>query len=320
MFVPPKSDSVIEAIGTTSLVKIQKLNPNPSVEIYAKLEGLNPGGSIKDRITKKMIKEGEESGELTPGKTILEPTSGNTGIGLAMIAARKGYEATFVMPASVSRERALILKAFGADVIVTPSEEGTDGAIEKAEEMAAESDKYWIPDQFSNEANFRAHYETTGPEIWEATGGRITHFVAGIGTGGTVTGVGKYLKEKDSSVKVVGVEPETKNGIQGLKNTNKSIKPEVFQEGILDRKMKLDPEESTRWAKRLAEEEGIFAGQSSGAAIQASRKVAAKLDKGVVVTIFPDSGFKYLSSEPYSDVEIEGKIEEAEEEGKTVQI
>lgn len=317
---PEKADSVLDLVGGTPIVKIDRLNPNSSVDIYAKLEGFNPGGSVKDRVTKKMIEEAEESGELTKDRTILEPTSGNTGIGLAMVANRKGYDATFVMPACVSTERALMLKAFGADVMVTPGCEGTDGAIKMAEKLLEENDKYWMPDQFSNEANVRAHYENTGPEIWEATQGEVTHFVAGMGTCGTIVGVGKYLKEKDSSIKVIGVQPKAKNGIQGLKNIEESITPEIYEKDLLDRELKVDPGESYRWTSKLVRKEGIFVGQSSGAAMLASRKIARWINEGTIVTVFPDFGFKYLTSRPYHDEKVIEKLEEARKEEKSVKV
>lgn len=320
VFATTKSSSILDLVGNTPMVRINELNPNSSVEIYAKLEGFNPAGSVKDRITKKMIEEAEESGELTKGKVILEPTSGNTGIGLAMVASQKGYDTTFVIPGCVSTERALMLKAFGAEVVVTPGCDGTDGAIKEAEKLLEENDKYWTPDQFSNQANVKAHYENTGPEIWEATQGEVTHFVAGVGTGGTIMGVGKFLKENDQSIKVIGVQPKTKGGIQGLKNTEESITPEIYQEDLLDRMLRVDPGKAYKWTSKVVEEEGIFVGQSSGAAMLASHKIAEWIDSGTVVTVFPDLGFKYLTASPYYDEKVVEKMKRAREREERVRI
>ncbi len=315
------ADSILGLIGSTPLVKIRRLNPNPRVEMYAKLEGLNPGGSVKDRICLRMIEEGERSGRLTPDKMILEPTSGNTGIGLAMVAAVKGYRCLFVMPASVSIERVLILKAFGADVILTPPELGTDGAILEARKMYEEDpDRYFMPDQFDNPANPQAHYLTTGPEIWEDTDGRVTHFVAGLGTTGTLMGAGRYLKERNPSIQLIAVEPEAGHRIQGLKNMGEAIVPGIFDESLIDRKVVVTTEEAYEWAVRLTREEGIFSGQSSGAAMCGAARVAEEIDEGVMVVVLPDLGFKYLTADPYHDEGVVQTILEARRTGRVVRI
>ncbi len=312
--------SVLDLVGSTPLVRINRLNPNPLVEIYAKLEGFNPGGSVKDRICVRMIEEAEKRGELTRDKVILEPTSGNTGIGLAMVAAVKGYKCTLVMPASVSIERVLMLKALGAEVILTSPEEGTDGAILKAREMYRENPaRYFMPNQFDNPANPMAHYETTGPEIWEATGGRVTHFVAGLGTSGTIMGAGRYLKERNPEIQIIAAEPEIGHRIQGLKNMREAVTPAIYDESFIDRKIEVKTEDAYEWALRLTREEGIFSGQSSGAAMYAAVKVAQELDHGLLVVVLPDMGFKYLSSPPYYDESVVERVMKARE-GHVVRI
>ena len=314
------AENVIELIGGTPLVKINKLNPNKNVLIYAKLEGYNPGGSVKDRVCMKMIDEAEKKGMLTKDKVIIEPTSGNTGIGLAMIAAFKGYKCLLIMPASVSMEKVLLLKAFGAKVILTPPQEGVDGAIRLARKILIEDSKetlsekdlrgpvstknYFMPNQFDNPANPKVHYDTTGREIWEQTEGKITHFIAGLGTSGTMMGVGKFLKEKNPSIKLIGVEPERDHRIQGLKNMSEAIRPKIFDETLLDMKIIVSTEEAYKWALKITKEEGIFAGQSSGAAMYAAAKVAKEVNAGLFVVIFPDFGFKYLFTDPYFDEEV----------------
>ncbi len=304
--------SVLDLIGKTPLVRINRLNPNPKVEIYAKLEGLNPGGSVKDRICVKMIEEAERKGELTKEKVILEPTSGNTGIGLAMVAAVRGYRCILVMPASVSIERVLMLKALGAEVVLTPPEKGTDGAILKAREIYQnDPSRYFMPDQFDNPANPLAHYETTGPEIWNDTGGKVTHLVAGLGTSGTLMGAGRYLKERNPDIQIIAAEPEMGHRIQGLKNMREAVVPTIYDESFIDRKIEVKTEDAYEWALRLTREEGIFSGQSSGAAMYAAAEVAKELEHGLIVVVLPDMGFKYLSSPPYYDEEIVEKVMEA---------
>jgi len=289
--------NILELIGETPIVEIRRLNPNPKVRILAKLEFFNPGGSVKDRIALRMIEDAEKKGELRPGKIILEATSGNTGIGLAMIGAVKGYKVLLVMPESVSEERKRILKAFGAEILLTPSELGTDGAIEEAYRLAREEpDKYFLVDQFNNPSNPLAHYYGTAEEIIKQTGGQLDAVVIAIGTTGTLVGVGKRLKEYNPRIKVIAVEPVVGHRIQGLKNLTESYIPGVFDPRIMDEKITVSDEEAYQLARRLAREEGIFAGMSSGAALFGAIKVAERLEEGVIVTIFPDGGERYLST------------------------
>jgi cysteine synthase B len=289
--------SVLEAIGNTPLIEIRNLNPHRGVHIFAKIEGCNPGGSIKDRIALFMVRSAEQSGELTPDKIIMEPTSGNTGIALAMIGAAKGYRVRLVVPGCVSVERRRIIEAFGAEVMITPAEEGTDGAIRHAWQLAEDNpDMYYMPDQFSNPANILAHYTTTGPEIYEGTGGRVDCFVAGMGTTGTLMGVGKYLREKNPDVRIIGVEPEPGHAIQGLKNMEEAIVPEIYDPALLDCRLRVGDEEAYSMARKIATREGIFTGMSSGAALAGALKVAESMVSGNVVTVFPDRGDRYLST------------------------
>jgi cysteine synthase B len=278
-------------------VEIRNLWHNSGVEIFGKLEGANPGGSVKDRPALYMIKRAEESGELTPDKMIVEPTSGNTGIGLAMIAAAKGYRIRLFMPECVSSERQHTLEAYGAEVILTPAREGTDGAIRRAHELAdGEPDKYYMPNQFENESNVLAHYETTGPEIWEQTEGKVNVFVAGMGTTGTLMGVGRFLKEKNPGVRIVGVEPIEGHTIQGLKNMTESIVPRIYHEDALDQKVTVEDGEAYEVTKMLIQKEGLFVGMSSGAAVAGALRVAQTMDSGMMVVILPDRGDRYLST------------------------
>jgi len=289
--------SILNAIGNTPLVELKRLNPNPRVRVLAKLEGNNPGGSVKDRAALSMILRAEEAGELTKDKTILEPTSGNTGIALAMIGAAKGYRVKLMLPECVSTERRNILEALGADVVLTPAREGTDGAIRQAHAaIEREPARYYMPNQFANPWNVLAHYETTGPEIYEQTGGEIDAFVDGMGTTGTLMGVSRYLKEKDPRIRVIGVEPTTGHTIQGLKNMQESIVPAVYDPARLDEKIVMTDGIAFEAARRLATEEGIFAGLSSGAAVAGALEVAAHLASGTVVTLLPDRGDRYLST------------------------
>jgi S-sulfo-L-cysteine synthase (O-acetyl-L-serine-dependent) len=289
--------TILDAIGNTPLIEIRNLNPFPAIRIFAKFEGSNPGGSIKDRIALYMILAAERSGELTHGKIIMEPTSGNTGIALAMIGAAKGYQVKLVMPGCVSVERRRIIEAFGAEVVITPAEEGTDGAIRRAWKLAEEDpDTYYMPDQFSNPANILAHYETTGPEIYHELDGKVDCFVAGMGTTGTLMGVGRYLKEMNSKVRIVGVEPEPGHAIQGLKNMEEAIIPGIYNRGLLNDKIRIGDEEAYVMARNIATREGIFTGMSSGAALAGVLKVAETLGSGNIVTIFPDRGDRYLST------------------------
>jgi cysteine synthase B len=289
--------SVLSAIGNTPLVRISNLMKNSGVRVFAKLEGANPGGSVKDRAALYMVRKAEERGELTPDKTIVEPTSGNTGIGLAMIGAAKGYRVKLFMPQCVSTERQHILEAYGAEVVLTPAREGTDGAIRRAHELLAEAPhRYYMPNQFANENNVLAHYETTGPEIWEQTGGTVDVFVAGMGTTGTLMGVGKLLKGKKPQVRIVGVEPSPGHTIQGLKNMSESIVPEIYKPEKLDEKITVEDGEAYEMTRLLVQKEGLFVGMSSGAAVAGALRVAQQMESGTVVVILPDRGERYLST------------------------
>jgi len=296
--------SVLTAIGRTPIVELKALNgKRPHVRIFAKMEGGNPGGSIKDRAALYMIKKAESSGELTKEKTILEPTSGNTGIALAMIGAAKGYKVKLLIPNCVSEERKKVLEVFGAEVILTPGEEGTDGAIRRALEIQKnEPEKYFMPNQFENESNPLAHYETTGPEIFSQTNGRIDVFVAGMGTTGTLMGTGKFLKEKNPDIKIVGVEPEMNHSIQGLKNMNESIVPKIYNPELIDEKITIGDEEAFAITRKLATSEGVFVGMSSGAAVAGALHMAKKMDSGLIVVILPDRGERYLSTTLFRSV------------------
>jgi len=294
---------ILSAIGNTPLVELKNLSTNPKVKIYGKLEGSNPGGSVKDRPAYYMIKKAEESGELTKGKIILEPTSGNTGIALAMIGAAKGYQVKLVMPGCVSVERSKILEAFGAEVFLTPSEEGTDGAIRLAHQIVNdEPDLYYMPNQFVNENNSLAHYETTGPEIYSQTNGEVDVFVAGMGTTGTLMGTGRYLKEKKPGIRIIGAEPVKGHTIQGLKNMEEAIVPQIYHPDLLDEKITINDEEAFETTRMLATREGIFVGMSSGAAVACALKVANHMESGVIVTILPDRGDRYLSTNLFMSI------------------
>jgi S-sulfo-L-cysteine synthase (O-acetyl-L-serine-dependent) len=290
--------SILSAIGNTPLVELTNLNSKkPGVRVFGKLEGTNPGGSVKDRTAYWMLKNAEESGKLTKGKTILEPTSGNTGIALAMLGAAKGYAVKLCMPECVSVERQQILRALSAEVVLTPAKEGTDGAIRKAHQLFdAEPDKYYMPNQFENQDNCLAHYHTTGPEIFAQTGGLIDVFVAGMGTTGTLMGISKFLKEKKPQARVVGVEPTEGHTIQGLKNMNESIVPGIYNPQMLDEKITVEDGEAFEMTRLLAAREGIFVGMSSGAAVAGALRLAAQMTSGVVVALLPDRGDRYLST------------------------
>jgi len=291
------SPSILDAIGNTPLVEIKKLNPNPDVKLLAKLEYFNPGGSVKDRAALYMIEAAEKSGELTSQKTVIEPTSGNTGIGLALVCTVKGYRLLLVMSDAVSIERQKILKARGADILLTPGHLGTDGAIEEAYQLARENpDTYFIPDQFNNEANWKAHYHGTAEEVWQQTNGSVSAFVATMGTTGTLMGVSRKLKQYDPSIQIVGVEPYLGHKIQGLKNMKEAYCPEIFEKERLDQKLNVDDEDAYEMARRLAREEGIFVGMSSGAAMVGACSVAAKMKAGTLVVLLPDNGERYLST------------------------
>jgi cysteine synthase B len=285
------------AIGNTPLVELRSVNPNPRVHILGKLEGNNPGGSVKDRPAFFMLQGAEQRGDLSREKTILEPTSGNTGIALAMLGAARGYRVRLVMPACVSLERRAVLSAFGAELVLSPAEEGTDGAIRLAHRILEEEPlRYYMPNQYANADNVRAHRETTGPEIFAQTAGEVDCFVAGMGTGGTLMGVAGYLRERKPSVRVVGVEPPLGHKIQGLKNMKEAIVPPIYREESLDEKLVVDDDSAFETARRLAVEEGLFVGMSSGAAVAGAIEVAKRIPGGTIVALLPDRGDRYLST------------------------
>ncbi len=299
--LPSQSDgmlgNIIEAIGNTPLVRINKLNPNPDTAIYAKLEGFNPTGSIKDRIALKMVEQAEKNGNLTKGKTIIEPTSGNTGVSLAMIGTVKGYDVEIVMSSAVSLERRQMIRAFGAKVTLTDSDLGTDGAIIKAKELVKNHpEKYFMPDQFSNEYNKLAHYKTTAEEIWKQTDGNVDYLVSSIGTSGTIMGIGRYLKEKNPDVKVVCAHPVRGHYIQGLKNMEEAIVPSIYDPSKIDETVMVETHAAFETARKIVRTEGIFIGMSSGAAMFAAIETSRKAESGNIVVIFPDRGEKYLST------------------------
>jgi cysteinyl-tRNA synthetase len=293
-----KFDDVLQLIGNTPLVSLSGLVPNPKVEIWAKLEGCNPGGSIKDRIALSMIEAAEESGQLKPDMTILEATSGNTGIGLAMVSAVKGYKLLLTMSEAVSVERRKILAAYGAEFLLTPGNLGTDGAIERAYDLADEQpERYVLVDQYNNPANPLAHYNGTAPEIWEQTEGRITHFVAALGTTGTVMGCSRRLKEFNPDVKVVAVEPTLNHKLQGLKSLKEAYVPGIFDKSLVDEKIEIADEDAFETVRRLAKTEGMLLGMSAGAAVFVALELAKDLSEGVIVLILPDFGERYLSTD-----------------------
>ena len=298
-------DNILETIGNTPMVRINRLCPNHQVNIYAKLEGFNPTGSIKDRIALRMIERAEREGVLRKGLTIIEPSSGNTGIGLAMVGIVKGYPVEIVMSSAVSVERRKILRSYGVKVILTPAEEGTDGAIRVAKRMVEESpDKYFMPYQFANTANYLAHFERTAIEIWQQTEGKIDYLVCAIGTSGTIMGVSRFLRAMKPNIKVVCAHPIKGHYIQGLKNMNEAIIPEIYNPLLIDIQEMRESEEPIEMARQIICQEGIFAGMSSGAAMIAALRTARKLEKGNIVVVFPDRAEKYLSTkmfEPFSD-------------------
>jgi len=296
-----RCNNILETIGNTPLVRINRLNPNPKVQLYAKLEGFNPSGSIKDRIALNMIENAEKSGLLTKGKTIIEATSGNTGIGLAMVATVKGYDIEIVMSANVSVERRKMLTSLGAKIILTEGALGTDGSIIKAGELvAANPEKYFMPNQYANEDNLMAHYSNTAEEIWDDTDGKVTHFVSSVGTGGTLMGTGTGLKDKNPDIKLIEAHPECQHKIQGLKNMLESIVPEIYDPKKIDRSIMVESEDAFNMARQIALKEGIFVGMSSGAAMVAALECIKDLEEGVVVVLFPDRGEKYLSTELFN--------------------
>lgn len=297
---PRKAESVLDLVGNTPLLELRRVRDDvaPGVKLYAKLEGFNPGGSVKDRPALWMIRDGLRTGKLRPGKTIIDSTSGNTGIAIAMAGAVLGYPVELVMPANVSKERKQIVAAYGAKVIFSDPLEGSDGAIRLCRKIIAENpEKYFKPDQYFNEVNPLAHFESTGPEIWRDTRGAVTHFVAGIGTGGTIMGTGRYLKRQNPAVQVIAVEPDDAwHGLEGLKHMATSIVPGIYHEEELDRKIPVATDAAYEMVYQIAEREGIVVGQSSGAALVGALEVARELRDGVVVVIFPDFGDRYLST------------------------
>lgn len=290
------AENVLDLVGETPLVKLGKINPKPEVPIYAKFEKFNPMGSVKDRIAIFMLEEAERKGKIDEDTVIVEATSGNTGLGLAMACALKDHHLHLTMSKGVSIERIRMLTALGAEIEFTPEEEGTDGAIKRAEELAEDKDNFWRPDQFNNPANVKAHYETTGKEILDDTDGELTHFVAGMGTTGTLMGVSKRLKEYDPSIKVIGVEPTEDYEIQGLKNMEEDIVPGIYEPEKLDEVRTIEDKDAFCTARELAIREGLFVGMSSGAAVYISLKMAQELDEGFIVTLLPDGGERYFST------------------------
>ncbi|MEO8260696.1 MAG: cysteine synthase family protein [Acidobacteriota bacterium] len=290
--------SVLDLIGRTPLVRLPRFErETPGVELWAKAEWQNPGGSVKDRAAARMILDGEASGALTPDRIILDATSGNTGIAYAMVGAARGYRVTLCLPANASPERKMILRALGAELLMTDPLEGTDGAIREARRMKeAEPDRYFYPDQYNNEGNWRAHYDTTGPEIIEQTSGRLTHFVAGLGTSGTFIGTGRRLRKFSAGIKLISFQPSGPfHGLEGLKHMESAIVPGIYDPSLADEDLRVESELAYEMVRRLAREEGLLAGISSGAALAAALQVAKQLDQGMVVTIFPDGAEKYLT-------------------------
>jgi S-sulfo-L-cysteine synthase (O-acetyl-L-serine-dependent) len=292
------SSSVLDMIGRTPLVRLQHFErETPGVELYAKAEWQNPGGSVKDRAAARMILDGEAKGRLRPGKILIDATSGNTGIAYAMVGAARGYKVMLCLPENASPERKLILRALGAELVMTSPLEGTDGAIREVRRMvAADPDRYFYPDQYSNEANWRAHYDTTAPEIIEQTSGRLTHFVAGLGTSGTFVGTGRRLRSFNPNIKLISFQPSAPfHGLEGLKHMETAIVPAIYDPTLADADLRVDTERAYRMVRRLAREMGLMAGISSGAAVAAMIDVAKTIERGVVVTIFPDGAEKYLN-------------------------
>ena len=298
-------ENILATIGTTPMVRINNLCSNSKVNIFAKLEGFNPTGSIKDRIALRMVETAEREGRLRKGHTIIEPTSGNTGIGLAIAGIVKGYPVEIVMSSAVSIERRKIIRSYGAKVILTPAEEGTDGAIRLARKMVAENpDKYFMPDQFANAANYLAHYEKTAIEIWQQTDGQIDYLVCAVGTSGTLMGLSRFLRTMKPDIKVVCAHPTKGHYIQGLKNMEEAIVPQIYQPELIDVQEMIESEEAIDMARNIIIKEGIFAGMSSGAAMLAALRTAEKMESGNIVVVFPDRAEKYLSTtmfEPFAD-------------------
>jgi cysteine synthase B len=307
--------SVLDLIGNTPMVDISSLSPNPAVRIVIKLEGMNPGGSVKDRIALSLIDDAEKTGVLQPGATLIEPSSGNTGIGLALVSRVRGYHLKVVMPTSVSVERRQLLEVYGAEIIESPGNEGSNGAVRLAQRLAAEHPEWTFLYQYGNPANPRAHYEGTGPEIWRDCP-EVTHFVGGLGTSGTLLGVGRYLKERKPEVQIWAVEPPAGEMVDGLRNLDDGYIPPIFLEGngeaLLDRKTVIGPRDSIIWTRRLAEI-GIFSGISSGAVMAGAVRCAQNIEEGVIVIVSPDGGWKYLSTGVWT-----GDLDEVVERAKKV--
>jgi cysteine synthase B len=291
-------DSVLDLVGNTPTVDVSLITPHPGVRIVAKLEGQNPAGSVKDRAAKAMVEEAEKEGILQPGSVIIESSSGNTGIALALIARLRGYQLKIVLPENVSPERVQLLQAFGAEIIWSPAAEGSNGAMRRAQALAAEHPEWWFPFQYGNPANPKAHYEGTGPELWHDCP-EVTHLVAGVGTAGTIIGVGRFLKERNPDIQVWGIEPPAGELVDGLKNFDEGFVPPVFLDNngyeLLDRRLIVRPRESIEWARRLTEV-GVFGGLSSGAAMAGAARCAREIGDGVIAVVLPDGGWKYLSS------------------------
>ena len=301
--------SVLDLIGNTPLVEVTELSPRPEVHILVKLEGQNPGGSIKDRIALSLIEAAEADGLLEPGQTILEPSSGNTGIGLAMVCRLRGYRLRVVLPENVSVERRQLLEIFGAEVILSPGGEGSNGAIRMAERLAKELPDVVMLNQYANPANVQAHYRGTGPEIWRDCP-EVTHLVAGLGTTGTLMGVGRYLKEQNPAVRVWAVEPPSGETVEGLRSLDEGFIPPIYDPEVLDRKIIVRPRESIEWSRRLVEQASLFAGISSGAVMAGAARAARELESGVIVGVLPDGGWKYLSTGAWTD-DIDAVVERA---------
>ena len=293
-------DTILDAIGDTPLVGLPLLSPKEGVRIWAKLEGQNPTGSVKDRIALKMIETAEESGELTPDKIVLEPTSGNTGIGLAMVCRRKGYRLTVVLPDNASEERIKLLELFGAEIVTSPGDKGTNGSIEVAREIARAADTYYMPFQYGNPANPQAHYEGTGAEIVRDLP-EVTHFIAGMGTGGTLTGTGRRLHEHNPDVKVIAAEPELGDLVYGLRSLDEGFIPPIFDESVLERKFLVNSVDALHATRQLTQVEGIFAGISSGAVVHVAQRIGEKIEgEADIVCLLADGGWKYLSTDAWS--------------------
>jgi cysteine synthase B len=307
--------TVLDLIGDTPMVDVSSLSPNPAARILAKLEGQNPGGSVKDRVALSMIEQAEKDGRLAPGQTLIEPTSGNTGIGLAMVCRLKGYRIRCVMPSNVSPERRQLLEVWGAEIVESPGSEGSNGAVRMAQQLASEDPELAFLYQYANPANPQAHYDGTGPEIWRDCPD-VTHFVAGLGTSGTLLGVGRYLKEQNPAVEVWAIEPPAGEMVDGLRNLDDGYIPPIFTDlggaALLDRKTVVGPRDSIEGV-RLLRDVGVFAGISSGAVAVGARRCASKIDSGTIVIVLPDGGWKYLSSGAWTD-----DLDEVEERARTI--